>query len=99
MGCQLVHLSTKSFVMMQVLTAMQHLDWSGSLAGQNHFRFVSGAKRDCCPRSSMLQSEGVGLMVWSPLDGSFLSGEYTREGEGEGRPASFDSRRRQGARL
>ena len=38
----------------------------------------------------MLQSEGVGLMVWSPLAGGFLSGKYGREGEGEGRRANFD---------
>ena len=38
----------------------------------------------------MLKSEGVGLMVWSPLAGGFLSGKYTREGEGEGRRAAFD---------
>ncbi|MEO0030595.1 MAG: L-glyceraldehyde 3-phosphate reductase [Pseudomonadota bacterium] len=38
----------------------------------------------------MLQSEGVGLMVWSPLAGGLLSGKYTRAGEGEGRRAAFD---------
>jgi hypothetical protein len=38
----------------------------------------------------MLQSEGLGLMVWSPLAGGLLSGKYTRAGEGEGRRASFD---------
>lgn len=38
----------------------------------------------------MLDSEGVGLMVWSPLAGGFLSGKYTREGDGEGRRAGFD---------
>jgi aryl-alcohol dehydrogenase-like predicted oxidoreductase len=38
----------------------------------------------------MLQSEGVGLMVWSPLAGGFLSGKFTRDGEGEGRRANFD---------
>jgi aryl-alcohol dehydrogenase-like predicted oxidoreductase len=37
----------------------------------------------------MLQSEGVGLMVWSPLAGGFLSGKYTRAG-GEGRRTGFD---------
>lgn len=36
----------------------------------------------------MLQSEGLGLMVWSPLAGGFLSGKFTREGEG--RRAAFD---------
>lgn len=38
----------------------------------------------------LLQSEGLGLMVWSPLAGGFLSGKYTREGETEGRRANFD---------
>ena len=40
----------------------------------------------------MLQSEGVGLMVWSPLAGGLLSGKYGREddkGDG-GRRAAFD---------
>ena len=38
----------------------------------------------------LLESEGVGLMVWSPLAGGFLSGKYTRDGEAEGRRADFD---------
>jgi len=40
----------------------------------------------------MALSEGVGLMVWSPLAGGFLSGKYTREDEksGDGRRAIFD---------
>lgn len=40
----------------------------------------------------MLQSEGVGLMVWSPLAGGLLSGKYSREDEkGDGgRRAVFD---------
>ena len=35
----------------------------------------------------MLQSEGVGLMVWSPLAGGFLSGKYGRDA-GRPRPAA-----------
>lgn len=31
----------------------------------------------------MLRSEGVGLMVWSPLAGGFLSGKYGREKQGQ----------------
>jgi aryl-alcohol dehydrogenase-like predicted oxidoreductase len=31
----------------------------------------------------MLKSEGVGLMVWSPLAGGLLSGKYGREQQGE----------------
>ncbi|GAO40020.1 putative oxidoreductase [Sphingomonas changbaiensis NBRC 104936] len=40
----------------------------------------------------LLQSEGVGLMVWSPLAGGLLSGKYSRDDEksGEGRRAVFD---------
>ncbi|MEO5771349.1 MAG: aldo/keto reductase, partial [Burkholderiaceae bacterium] len=43
----------------------------------------------------MLASEGLGLMVWSPLAGGFLSGKFTRHGDTasaavESRRASFD---------
>ncbi|QXQ05198.1 aldo/keto reductase [Sphingosinicellaceae bacterium] len=37
-------------------------------------------ERDIVP---MLASENVGLMVWSPLAGGFLSGKYTRGDDGE----------------
>jgi aryl-alcohol dehydrogenase-like predicted oxidoreductase len=40
----------------------------------------------------MLASEGLGLMVWSPLAGGLLSGKYSREDEKavDGRRAIFD---------
>jgi aryl-alcohol dehydrogenase-like predicted oxidoreductase len=40
----------------------------------------------------MLQSERVGLMVWSPLAGGFLSGKYRRDGTADknGRRSTFD---------
>ncbi|MBK1623442.1 aldo/keto reductase [Afifella marina] len=40
----------------------------------------------------LLTSEKVGLMVWSPLAGGFLSGKYSRDDEksGDGRRATFD---------
>ena len=45
-------------------------------------------ERDIVP---MLQSEKMGLMVWSPLAGGLLSGKYDRESEAsEGRRAAFD---------
>ncbi len=45
-------------------------------------------ERDIVP---MLQSEGVGLMVWSPLAGGLLSGKYDGEGAAaDGRRANFD---------
>jgi len=40
----------------------------------------------------MLRSEGLGLMVWSPLAGGLLSGKY-RAGEGAGHSAEAGSRR------
>lgn len=36
----------------------------------------------------MMRSEGLGLMVWSPLAGGYLSGKY-RNGEGKGRREAF----------
>src|SRR5690606_10984866 len=42
----------------------------------------------------MLRSEGLGLMVWSPLAGGLLSGKYAQgtgdAAEGEGRRAKLD---------
>ncbi|MEZ0242701.1 MAG: aldo/keto reductase [Sphingomonas sp.] len=59
------------------------------LASLQSYYTIAGRdlERDVIP---MLQSEGIGLMVWSPLAGGFLSGKFTREGEGEGRRATFD---------
>ncbi len=45
-------------------------------------------ERDIVP---MLTSEKIGLMVWSPLAGGYLSGKYDGEGQAEdGRRATFD---------
>ncbi|WP_018634368.1 aldo/keto reductase [Neomegalonema perideroedes] len=38
----------------------------------------------------MLRAEGIGLMVWSPLAGGFLSGKYSSDGANDGRRASFN---------
>jgi aryl-alcohol dehydrogenase-like predicted oxidoreductase len=39
----------------------------------------------------LLQDQKMGLLVWSPLAGGFLSGKYTREADAtEGRRKSFD---------
>ena len=62
------------------LTKFASLQAYYSLAGRD-------LERELVP---MLDSEGLGLMVWSPLAGGFLSGKYTRSSEGEGRRAEFD---------
>ncbi|MFV0359873.1 aldo/keto reductase, partial [Tropicimonas sp.] len=47
-----------------------------------------GLEREIVP---MLMSEDIGLMVWSPLAGGFLSGKYDREGKaGDDRRTTFD---------
>jgi aryl-alcohol dehydrogenase-like predicted oxidoreductase len=57
------------------------------------FYAVSGRdlEREIAP---MLESEGLGLMVWSPLAGGLLSGKYARDDAGnvagEGRRAKLD---------
>jgi aryl-alcohol dehydrogenase-like predicted oxidoreductase len=64
----------------ETLARFESLQAYYSLAGR-------GLEREIAP---MLLSEDVGLMIWSPLAGGFLSGKYTREGEGEGRRSIFD---------
>lgn len=44
-------------------------------------------ERDVIP---LLHDQKLGLLVWSPLAGGFLSGKFTRDGEGSGRRANFD---------
>jgi aryl-alcohol dehydrogenase-like predicted oxidoreductase len=38
----------------------------------------------------LIQDQGLGLLVWSPLAGGFLSGKFTRDMTGEGRRKTFD---------
>jgi aryl-alcohol dehydrogenase-like predicted oxidoreductase len=39
----------------------------------------------------LLEDQGLGLLVWSPLAGGFLTGKFTRDTtDAEGRRASFD---------
>jgi aryl-alcohol dehydrogenase-like predicted oxidoreductase len=46
-----------------------------------------GLEREIVP---MLESEGLALMVWSPLAGGFLTGKYRRDGSEAGRRTEFD---------
>ncbi len=64
--------------------------WSKFISLQAYYT-VAGRdlERELVP---MLRSEGLGLMVWSPLAGGLLSGKYSRADEGtagEGRRSSF----------
>jgi aryl-alcohol dehydrogenase-like predicted oxidoreductase len=44
-------------------------------------------ERDVIP---LIEDQGLGLLVWSPLAGGFLSGKFTRKNQGEGRRKTFD---------
>lgn len=59
------------------------------LSLQAHYTLVGrDLEREIVP---MLQSEKIGLMVWSPLAGGYLSGKYDGEGKAaDGRRATFD---------
>ena len=68
------------------LSAAQHLARFETLQA---YYTIAGRdiEREIVP---MIDSEGLGLMVWSPLAGGLLSGKYDRDGHGEGRRTSFD---------
>lgn len=59
------------------------------LSLQAHYTLATrDLEREIAP---MLTSERIGLMVWSPLSGGFLSGKYDRDGAAaDGRRATFD---------
>ncbi len=59
------------------------------LSLQAHYTLATrDLEREIVP---MLTSERIGLMVWSPLSGGFLSGKYDRDGAAaDGRRATFD---------
>jgi aryl-alcohol dehydrogenase-like predicted oxidoreductase len=56
---------------------------------QSYYSLVGrDLERDTIP---LLKDQGLGLLVWSPLAGGFLSGKFTREGGDESaRRAKFD---------
>ena len=64
--------------------------WMPIRAAQMYYSLVGrDIEHDTVP---FTRDAGVGIMVWSPLAGGFLSGRYTRESPdgGGGRLASFD---------
>lgn len=77
---------------MKALGIQRRRGWDKFVSLQAYYT-VAGRdlERELAP---LLKSEGVGLMVWSPLAGGLLSGKYSLnaagEIEGEGRRATFD---------
>ncbi len=63
--------------------------WAKFASGQLHYSLLNReVEHDLAP---FLQHGGLGMLVWSPLGGGFLSGKYTRDNiSKEGRHAAFD---------
>jgi aryl-alcohol dehydrogenase-like predicted oxidoreductase len=76
------------------VAAAMEIQRAGGLApfshGQMHYSLLGrDVERDVIP---MMDRYGLGLTVWSPLAGGFLTGKYTREtlADPDGRYAGFD---------
>jgi aryl-alcohol dehydrogenase-like predicted oxidoreductase len=79
-----------SWQIMKALGIADHKDWARFASLQAYYTIAGrDLERDVVP---MLRDQKVGLMVWSPLAGGFLSGKYGREGKGPdgARRATFD---------
>ncbi|MFI5363102.1 MAG: aldo/keto reductase [Elusimicrobiota bacterium] len=72
------------------VAAQKERGWTPFTAAQMYYSLVGrDVERDAVP---LMKHEGVGMMVWSPLAGGFLSGRYTRKDPtgGKGRLKDFD---------
>jgi aryl-alcohol dehydrogenase-like predicted oxidoreductase len=87
------HVGVSNWAAWQIMKALGIAEREGltRLASLQAYYTIAGRdlEREIVP---MLRSEGVGLLVWSPLAGGLLSGKYTRDGEdgAPGRRAEFD---------
>src|SRR5690606_24142756 len=78
----------------RVASAMQFMKANGLAPfthGQVYYSLAGrDVEHDIIP---MMREFGLGLTVWSPMAGGFLSGKYTREGvnEEDARGATFDT--------
>ncbi len=84
------YIGVSNWAAWQVMKALGYSDHHGlaRFASVQAYYSIAGRdlERELIP---MMQAEGVGLMVWSPLAGGFLSGKY-QDGAGDGRRKSFD---------
>lgn len=65
--------------LMKSLAISDMHDWARFVALQAHYTLIErGLERELVP---LVKDQGLGLMIWSPLSGGFLSGKFTRENE------------------
>ncbi len=86
------YIGVSNWAAWQIMKALGVADahgWTRFVTLQAYYTIAGrDLERDIVP---MLNSEKLGLMVWSPLAGGLLSGKYDRDGRGsDGRRATFD---------
>lgn len=78
------YIGVSNWAAWQIMKALGIADRQGLAQFQSLQAYYTIAGRDLEREIiPMLQNEGLGLMVWSPLAGGLLSGKYTREGQTE----------------
>jgi aryl-alcohol dehydrogenase-like predicted oxidoreductase len=84
-GCSNLH----AWQMMKALGVSREQHLERFRCTQSYYSLVGRElEREILP---LLKDQGLGLLVWSPLAGGFLSGKFNREGSTEdGRRTSFD---------
>lgn len=76
--------------LMKALALSDHHGWSRFASIQSYYTIAGrDLEREVIP---LVQDQGVGVLVWSPLAGGLLSGKFDREGSGptDARRVSFD---------
>ncbi len=84
-GCS----NMEAWELMQALGASERRGLEAFKCTQSYYSLVGRElEQQTIP---LIQDQGLGLLVWSPLAGGFLSGKFTRESSPEGtRRATFD---------
>ena len=80
----------QAWMVMKANSYAEKMRWTKFVASQNYYSIAGrDIEREIVP---MAQSEGIGIMPWSPLAGGFLSGKFTRNTQvaGNSRRDSFD---------
>ena len=88
------HVGVSNWAAWQIMKALGLSERLGLARFESLQAYYSVAGRDLEREIvPLLKSEGVGLMVWSPLAGGFLSGKYSRDPAGQVGQAEEGSRR------
>lgn len=85
-GCS----NLEAWELMKALGISESRGFESFVSTQSYYALTGrDIERDTIP---LIRDQGLGLLVWSPLAGGFLSGKFTREGEREAnaRRTSFD---------